>query len=149
MVHMTVLPLWASFFSNCTILSAVELSSPLVGSSSRMTTGSVISSYPIEVLFLSPPEIPFSMTPPILVSAHCYRPSLSMISSTLLGISKSVSPVRSLAAKVNDSRGVMVSIKMSSCCTNAPSFPKSLLSIALLLNRTSPFKIEPGLSASL
>jgi hypothetical protein len=60
----------ASFLRSCTILRAVELSRPLVGSSRRITTGSVINSYPIEVLFLSPPEIPLRRTPPILVSAH-------------------------------------------------------------------------------
>ena len=49
------------------ILKAVELSSPLVGSSQSNRLGSVISSYPILVLFLSPPDIPLNKVPPTFV----------------------------------------------------------------------------------
>lgn len=47
------------------IINAVKESNPEVGSSRRITLGSVTSSNPIEVLFRSPPESPFSITPPI------------------------------------------------------------------------------------
>ena len=46
---------------------AVKESSPVVGSSKKIRFGSVISSTPMEVLFLSPPETPFIKGPPILV----------------------------------------------------------------------------------
>ena len=46
---------------------AVNESRPVVGSSRKIRFGSVISSTPIEVLFLSPPEIPLTSGPPILV----------------------------------------------------------------------------------
>jgi hypothetical protein len=68
MVVRIAAPRVASFFKSCTIRRAVEESSPLVGSSSRISGGSVINSYPIEVLFLSPPEIPRIIQPPTLVS---------------------------------------------------------------------------------
>jgi len=47
------------------MMNAVKESSPEVGSSNNITLGSVTSSTPIEVRFLSPPEIPFSRLPPI------------------------------------------------------------------------------------
>lgn len=46
---------------------AVNESRPVVGSSRKIRLGSVISSTPIEVRFLSPPETPFTSGPPILV----------------------------------------------------------------------------------
>ena len=48
--------------------SAVLESSPDVGSSKIRRLGLVISSYPIETRFLSPPDTPFLKTPPIIVS---------------------------------------------------------------------------------
>jgi hypothetical protein len=39
----------------------------VVGSSKKIKLGFEISSTPIEVLFLSPPETPFIRSPPILV----------------------------------------------------------------------------------
>ena len=68
-----------------------------------------------------------------------------MISYTRAGISSSLRLVRSFAANVKLSRGVIVSIRTSSCCTNAPTLPKSLLSISLLLNLTVPSRSYPGL----
>lgn len=65
---MTVMPLRASFLSKAMILKAVELSRPLVGSSRSSNLGSVINSYPILVLFLSPPDMALIVNPPILVS---------------------------------------------------------------------------------
>ena len=50
------------------MLKAVNESNPEVGSSRRITYGSETSSNPIEVLFLSPPDIPFNKTPPIYVN---------------------------------------------------------------------------------
>lgn len=46
---------------------AVNESRPVVGSSRKIRLGSVISSTPIEVRFLSPPETPLTSGPPILV----------------------------------------------------------------------------------
>jgi hypothetical protein len=76
---MIVFPYLESFFSNLTIYRALKLSSPDVGSSRSTKLGSVISSTPIAVLFLSPPEINFYRTFPILVSAAPFRPRSSMI----------------------------------------------------------------------
>jgi hypothetical protein len=64
---MTVFPFLAYSFSKVTILSAVKESSPEVGSSSSTSCGSVISSTPIAVLFLSPPESPLIIDDPIFV----------------------------------------------------------------------------------
>ncbi len=52
---------------------AVNESSPVVGSSRKIKLGSVISSTPMEVLFLSPPDTPLIKGPPILVSLHLLR----------------------------------------------------------------------------
>lgn len=61
---MMVIPLSASYFNNYTIFKAVVESKPLVGSSSNKHDGFVINSYPIDVLFLSPPDNPFIKYPP-------------------------------------------------------------------------------------
>jgi hypothetical protein len=67
MVLMTVLPLIARSFKVSITEVAVNESSPVVGSSKKIRLGSVISSTPIEVLFLSPPDTPLTKGPPILV----------------------------------------------------------------------------------
>lgn len=59
---------------------AVKESRPVVGSSRKIKFGSVISSTPIEVRFLSPPETPFTRGPPILVFAHFVSLSSLIIS---------------------------------------------------------------------
>ena len=46
------------------MMKAVNESNPEVGSSSRITFGLVTNSKPMDVLFLSPPEIPFYKLPP-------------------------------------------------------------------------------------
>ena len=46
---------------------AVKESRPVVGSSKKISEGSVINSTPIEVLFLSPPDTPLTNGPPIFV----------------------------------------------------------------------------------
>jgi len=67
MVDMTVLPVCARSLRVSMTDVAVNESKPVVGSSKKMRLGSVISSTPIEVLFLSPPDTPFTRGPPILV----------------------------------------------------------------------------------
>lgn len=46
-------------------MNAVNESKPEVGSSSIIQNGSLINSTPIDVLFLSPPDIPFIIAFPI------------------------------------------------------------------------------------
>ena len=58
------------------IFNDVVLSKPDVGSSQRRKLGSVINSYPIDVLLRSPPEIPLTVAPPIIVSRQFWRESL-------------------------------------------------------------------------
>jgi len=62
-----VLPYFESSFSVSITEVAVKESNPVVGSSKNIKLGSVISSTPIDVLFLSPPDTPFTNGPPILV----------------------------------------------------------------------------------
>jgi len=92
----------------------VELSRPLVGSSNSNKFGSVISSYPILVLFRSPPEIPLKSVPPTLVSLQDFKPSLSTMSLILTSIYLSVKLVLSLAANLKLSIGEKVSKSTSS-----------------------------------
>lgn len=62
-----VLPLIANSFNVSITKVAVNESRPVVGSSKKIRVGSVMSSTPIEVLFLSPPETPLTKGPPIFV----------------------------------------------------------------------------------
>jgi hypothetical protein len=55
---MIVLPEAANLLRSFITYVAVWESRPVVGSSKKMRLGFVISSTPIDVLFLSPPEIP-------------------------------------------------------------------------------------------
>lgn len=71
---------WASFFKRLIITKAVKESRPDVGSSSRMQYGSLTNSTPIEVLFLSPPEIPLIIALPMSVSAHFSSIRVLMVS---------------------------------------------------------------------
>ena len=48
-------------------INAVKESKPEVGSSNIKTGGSLINSIPIEVLFFSPPDIPFMILSPTKV----------------------------------------------------------------------------------
>jgi hypothetical protein len=68
-VDTIVLPFLASFFNSLMIYKALKLSSPEVGSSSKTRLGSVMSSTPIAVLFLSPPESVFLNIDPMTVLA--------------------------------------------------------------------------------
>ena len=97
----------------------------------------------------SPPEIPFIRMPPIKVSLQDLSPSLEIISRTLTSIWRSVKFVRNLAANLKLSSGVKVSRRTSSCWTNAPNFPKSLVWSLTLFTLISPVIFEPGLSPSL
>lgn len=62
-----VLPVLASSLKISITDVAVNESNPVVGSSKKTRFGSVISSTPMEVLFLSPPDTPLTKGPPILV----------------------------------------------------------------------------------
>ena len=105
MVAITVLPLQACFLSSLTICRALKLSRPEVGSSSRIIEGSVMSSTPMAVLFLSPPEIDFFLVEPTWVSATCSRPSSPKSSSTLRSYSAMGKFNLSRAANLRDSLG--------------------------------------------
>jgi len=67
MVLITVLPLFASSFSVSITEVAVKESRPVVGSSRKISCGSVINSTPIDVRLRSPPETPLTRGPPIFV----------------------------------------------------------------------------------
>jgi hypothetical protein len=60
-----VLPVFAKFLRVSITHVDVKESRPVVGSSKKIKLGSVISSTPIEHLFFSPPETPFTKAPPI------------------------------------------------------------------------------------
>lgn len=64
---MMVLPVLASSLKISITEVAVNESKPVVGSSKKTRFGSVISSTPMDVLFLSPPDTPLTKGPPILV----------------------------------------------------------------------------------
>ena len=84
MVATMVFPLSrASLWRTLTIPRALKLSRPEVGSSSMINEGSVTSSTPIAVRFLSPPEIVRRVKEPIWLFMHCSRPNVVMSSSTL------------------------------------------------------------------
>lgn len=59
MLDITVFPYLAIFYSNFIIYNDLKLSKPEVGSSRIIIEGSVINSTPIDVRFLSPPDIVF------------------------------------------------------------------------------------------
>ena len=67
-----------NFFKYFITLKAVTLSRPEVGSSKIQKFGFWIKSYPIEVLFLSPPDSPFINLPPTGVSTQSYKPKRLM-----------------------------------------------------------------------
>jgi hypothetical protein len=118
MVDIIVLPFsLASLWSNYTILSALKLSSPEVGSSSKTREGSVISSTPIDVLFLSPPDRVFFVADPITVSATASNPRSLKTSSTFSTLSFSEHESLSLAAKCKACLGEKCANKTSSYIT--------------------------------
>jgi hypothetical protein len=80
---MIVLPLFANALRILIKIVAVYESRPVVGSSRKIKLGFVISSTPIEHLFLSPPETPLTTAPPILVFSHLVNLRSSKISLTL------------------------------------------------------------------
>jgi len=80
---MIVRPLLARSFRVSMTDVAVKESRPVVGSSRKIRFGSVISSTPIDVRFLSPPETPLINGPPIFVFAHLLNLSSAIIVSTL------------------------------------------------------------------
>ncbi|CAG9325714.1 unnamed protein product [Blepharisma stoltei] len=86
-VDITVLPFLACSINKSITTSAVKLSRPEVGSSSKRTIGSVISSIPMQTLFLSPPERPFLVMLPMILSAHFTNLSSWIIVFTLSTLS--------------------------------------------------------------
>jgi len=62
---MTVLFNNAKFLRISTIMKLVNESKPLVGSSNTNTSGYLINSIAMAVLFFSPPLIPLTSTPPM------------------------------------------------------------------------------------
>lgn len=111
---MTVLPLAARSLRVSITDVAVKESRPVVGSSKKMRLGSVMSSTPMDVLFLSPPETPFTRGPPILVFWHLFNLNSVTISSTLYIFSSSVPLSLSLAANSRHSLTENVWNKISS-----------------------------------
>ena len=101
-----LMPLSASSLRHYTTRKAEAESRPLVGSSSKSKDGFVISSYAIEVRFLSPPDMPLCIHPPIYVSWQSVRPSLCSTDLTRSYISGSLSFVRILAENSKTSLGV-------------------------------------------
>jgi len=81
-------------------------SRPEVGSSSKITLGSVINSTPIAVRLRSPPDIVFFKTLPHIVSAHLVKSNSLINVSTLLSYSYLDIFNLNLAAKVIASRTV-------------------------------------------
>ena len=96
---------------------AVVESSPVVGSSRNIILGLVMSSTPIDVLFLYPPLIPFRMALPTLVLAQLVSPSCTIKSSTILAFSYLLTVRRRSQANWKHSLGVRVDSKASSCIT--------------------------------
>lgn len=80
---MTVLPQAAMSLKTDTTVVAVNESKPVVGSSRKIKSGSVMISTPIDAHFLSPPDTPLTIGPPILVSAAFCNLSSSNTSSTI------------------------------------------------------------------
>ena len=144
------IPLFASYLNILEIYSAVCESRPEVGSSRISKLGFVISSYPIEVLFLSPPDSPFLMTFPIGTFLQPKSRSLFNMDWILISCSFRVIPlVVSYTANLKHSSGVIVSINTSSCWTKAPYLPKTLESTPTLLTCRSPVNSDPLLRTSL
>lgn len=87
MVLTIVLPSTASLFKRSITYSAVDESSPVVGSSKKIKLGLVSSSTPMLALFLSPPETPLIYVFPILVFEQLVKPSSLISDSTLYAFS--------------------------------------------------------------
>lgn len=98
-------------------LNAVSESSPVVGSSKNISDGFVINSTPIDVLFLSPPDIPLTTAFPTLVSAHFSKPSSLITDSTFSNFSYSVPFNLIFAANYIASLGVNIVYNTSSYYT--------------------------------
>lgn len=129
MVLTTFLPCIASFFKTSSTWRAVVESRPVVGSSRKIKLGLVMSSTPMEVLFLSPPDKPLMKVLPTLVSAHFWRPSSWIKLSTLCFFSSLLNFNLRFAVKLKTSRGVMVAMRISSCWTKATRFPINSISV--------------------
>ena len=100
-------------------LSAWNASSPLVGSSIKMSRGSCNRSIPMATRLRSPPEMPRICSFPTIVSAALTRPRSAITSSTAASFaaSETSGPSRSCAAKSRVSRTVDKAKSASSCST--------------------------------
>ena len=116
-MDITVLPWLASFFRRRITWRAVVESRPVVGSSKKIILGFVMSSTPIEVLFLSPPLIPLIKLFPTFVSAQLVRPNSLIRFSTLYCFSSFVAVSLRSAANWKHSLGVRVGSSASYCIT--------------------------------
>lgn len=112
---MIVLPLFAKALRIRMRIVAVYESSPVVGSSRKIKLGFVISSTPIEHLFLSPPETPFITAPPIFVFSHLVNLRSSKISLTRYTFESSDPCSLSFAANIRHSLTEKVWKSTSSC----------------------------------
>mmetsp|Transcript_12770 Transcript_12770/g.38319 ORF Transcript_12770/g.38319 Transcript_12770/m.38319 type:complete len:354 (+) Transcript_12770:657-1718(+) len=121
MVHATVAPAFATFFSSCTTVRAENESRPDVGSSRKTIFGLVMRSTPTEVLLRCPPEMPGFSADPTRTSAHSSRPSSTrrLCTRPSRSAEDSVAGSRSAAEKLSASRGVVVGSRASSCMTYA------------------------------
>lgn len=143
------MPRSASFFNSWQIFRAEKESSPDVGSSRNMMLGFVISSYPMDVLFLSPPEIPFFSTFPTWVCWQFISCRAWIKDSTLELIWFAFKVVLILHAKLNSSRGVREPRSSSSYWTKAPNLQNSCEVNCWSLTSIYPstlvvFRIFPG-----
>ena len=114
---MTVFPSLARFFKSKITCKAVVESNPVVGSSKKMIPGLVISSTPIDVLFLYPPLIPLMKVLPTFTSAQLTNPTSLIRSYTILCFYYSVSFTLRLQANWKHYLGVKVPKSASSCIT--------------------------------
>lgn len=92
-------------------------SRPVVGSSKKIAFGFVISSTPMDVRFLYPPETPFINVFPIFTSLHPTKPNSSKSYSTLSLLWNADNSRRKSAANWKHSLGVRVPSRASSCIT--------------------------------
>mmetsp|Transcript_342 Transcript_342/g.983 ORF Transcript_342/g.983 Transcript_342/m.983 type:complete len:223 (-) Transcript_342:62-730(-) len=139
MVVMMLRPPVARPRSVATSCSAVVLSSPLVGSSSRSTDGLMRSSCPTETRLRSPPDTPRWKYPPMRVLRHLERPSAfkTVVTRSVCSAMLMVRGSRRRAAKYSVSHTVSASYSRSSCKTN-PTCRLARLVMGLPLYKTCP-----------
>ena len=98
------------------MMKAVRESCPEVGSSRMISLGLLINSKAMDVLFFSPPDIPFSdFSPPMIVSRHfsSLRSEASLLTVSDLEVLEAFK--RRAATYYNVSLTVRVGKRLSSC----------------------------------